>query len=383
MTGKTAPSDIITAALIGCGGRNSQGFHVAGDHEFIVRCDVDRSHLGGAPDNQTRYTDFRYIMDRGDIDAVCIATPPHWHALISIAAAQSGKHIFCEKPMTRTIAEGRAVVNAVEQYGVVFQIGTFDRFTHDHFSGNWRLIHNIMKSGLLKECQAVHNHPQGVWQEWKVKDWSGMVDYEQHSIPSELDYDMWLGPAPWKPFNVHRLHGYFRGYWDYDGGGLADMGMHYLDGRFQYTYAKDYTSPVEIESYAPPAHHDACGMWGWVKLTYADGLTLVLNSHEWGEPLDIPTREPTLDDLSPEEQDKVRAMPDPEPLLSFGDAIRQGGQAGGHAESSHRCSTIMHLANISIRMGRKIYYDPVNEQIIGDEVANRLVNPPMREPWHL
>jgi predicted dehydrogenase len=376
MTGKTGPSDTIAAALIGCGGRKDTGFVVAGDHEIIARCDVDRNHLGAEPNNSTHYTDFRYIMDRQDIDAVCIATPPHWHALISIAAAQSGKHVFCEKPMTRFIAEGRAVVNAVERYGVVFQIGTFSRYHSFEWDAG---MHKLMSSGLLGNIDAVFSHRLD---SWKVKEWTGMVDYQQHSIPPELDYDMWLGPAPWKPYNVHRTHGSFRGYWDYDGGGLTDQGPHLLDG-VQWRFARDYTSPVEVESHAPPAHHDACGMWAWVRLKYADGFTFVFNSREWGTPLELGDRVPSISDLSSEDQDKLNAMPDPEPFLSFGEAIRQGGQSGGNAEASHRCATLLHLANISIRMGRKINYDPVNEQIIGNEIANRLVNQPMRAPWHL
>jgi hypothetical protein len=161
------------------------------------------------------------------------------------------------------------------------------------------------------------------------------------------------------------------------------MGQHYLD-RFQYEYTKDDTSPVEIEAYAPPAHPEACGMWGWVELKYADGLTLVLNSGEWGEPYNRKKpRSVSLKDLDEQSQKKLKEMPDPEPLVDFPTAIRTRKQAGGHAAASTRCVSLMHLANIAIRMGRKIHYDPVKEQIIGDEEANRLVNQPMRAPWHL
>jgi hypothetical protein len=149
-------------------------------------------------------------------------------------------------------------------------------------------------------------------------------------------------------------------------------------------HAKDDTSPVEIEAYAPPAHPEACGMWGWVELKYADGLTLVFDSAEWGQQYN--RKEPhrvSLDDLNEEDREKVKAMPDPEPLVSFAEAVKTRKRPGGHAEAAHRCATLMHLANIAIRTGRKIRYDPVREQIIGDEEANRLVNQPMRAPWHL
>ena len=125
-------------------------------------------------------------------------------------------------------------------------------------------------------------------------------------------------------------------------------------------------------------------MWGWVELKYADGLTFVMDSGEWGKPYDRKkSRGVSLNDLSEEDRKKIEQMPDPEPLVRFPEAIRTRKQAGGHAAVSHRCVTLMHLANIAIRTGRKIHYDPVKEQIIGDEEANRLVNQPMRAPWHL
>jgi hypothetical protein len=126
------------------------------------------------------------------------------------------------------------------------------------------------------------------------------------------------------------------------------------------------------------------GLWGWVELRYADGLTLVFDSGEWGRRYD--RKEPRgvgLSDLAPEQRKKVQALPDPGPLLSFAEAVKTRKQAGGHPEAAHRCATLLHLANIAIRTGRKLRYDPVKEQIVGDEEANRLVNQPMRAPWHL
>jgi hypothetical protein len=165
------------------------------------------------------------------------------------------------------------------------------------------------------------------------------------------------------------------------------MGQHHFDP-VQWTFAKDDTSPVEIEAFAPPAHPEACGMWGWVELKYADGLTFVMDSTEWPEGKKPSynrkeSRGVSLGDLSEEDQKKIKEMPDPEPLVGFPEAIRTRKQAGGHAAAATRSVTLMHLANIAIRTGRKIHYDPVKEEIIGDEEANRLVNPPMRTPWHL
>ena len=374
------PSETVGAALIGCGGRGPGTFDdLNREHRLnvtmLAQCDV---RFRDQADNKTIYTDFRRVLERKDIEVVAIATPPHWHALISIAAMEAGKDVLCEKPMTRFIAEGRAVVEAQKRYKRIFQVGTYGRFGASRNRANIE-THKIMESGLLKPCKAVYINRGG----FKVKEWSGKVNLQPEAVPSNLDWDMYVGPSPMKPYNRHRTGGTHRCYWDYEGGGLADMGQHFFDP-FHWIYAKDDTSPVEIEAYAPPAHPEACGMWGWVEMKYADGFTLVLDSGEWGQPYN--RQEPrgvSMNDLDEESRRKVAAMPDPELLVSFGEAVKTRKRPGGHAEAAHRCATLLHLANIAIRTGRKIRYDPVKEQIIGDEEANRLVNQPMRAPWHL
>ncbi|MGY8688157.1 MAG: Gfo/Idh/MocA family oxidoreductase, partial [Verrucomicrobiales bacterium] len=275
-------------------------------------------------------------------------------------------------------AEGRAVGEGFKPYERIFQIGTFGRFGVSTKQGNI-LKHKIMKSGLLDPCPVVFHHKGGL----KVKQWSGRADLKPADPPENLNWDLYVGPSPMKPYVSQRTGGTHRNYWDYEGGGLADMAQHSLDP-FQWTYAKDHTSPVEIEAHAPPAHPELCAMWGWIEMKYGDGLTLVMESGEWGDPYTRKkTRGLSINDLSQEDQAKIAAMPDPDPLVSFSEAVKTRQQTGGHAEAAHRCATLLHLANIAIRTGRKINYDPVKEEIIGDEQANRLVNPPMRAPWHL
>ncbi|MBN1420518.1 MAG: Gfo/Idh/MocA family oxidoreductase [Planctomycetes bacterium] len=375
--GQIPPSESVGGALIGCGGRGPGTFNeMRGlNPQLLARCDV---RFVGKADDKTMYTDFRRLLDRKDIDVVAIATPPHWHALISIAAMEAGKDVLCEKPMTRFIAEGRAVADAEKRYGRIFQVGTFGRFGASGDRNN-RLKRKIMKSGLLKECPGVHIKRGGL----KVKEWSGLVNAKPQPIPDWLDWDMYCGPSPLRPFHPHRFGGTHRGYWDYEGGGLADMGQHHFDP-ITWIYGKDDTAPVEIEPHAPPAHPEVCGMWGWVEMKYADGFTIVVDSGEWGKRYDRKReRDVRLEDLAEEDRKKVLEMPDPEPLLSFADAVRQRKPAGGNAEAAYRTVCIMHLANIAIRVGRKIRFDPVREEIIGDSEANRLVNQPMRAPWHL
>ena len=373
----TPPSETFGGALIGCGGRGNGTFEAMGlEAKKLAICDVK---FVGSEDNKTIYKDFRRVLERKDIDVVAIATPPHWHALISIAAMEAGKDVLCEKPMTRFIAEGRAVAEAEKRYNRIFQVGTFGRFDVSRDPRSIE-IHKIMASSLLKNnCKGVHIKSGGL----KVKEWSGMVNAQPQPIPKSLDWDFYCGPSPLRPYHPHRHGGTHRGYWDYEGGGLADMGQHHYDP-VQWVYAKDDTSPVEIEAYAPPAHQEACGMWGWVELKYADGMTFVFDSREWGEPYSRKqAREVLLSDLSEEDQKKIKEMPDPEPLVSFAEAVKTRKRAGGNADAANRSATLMHLANIAIRTGRKLRYDPAKEQFIGDEEANRLVNQPMRAPWHL
>ncbi len=390
--GKSPPSETFAAALIGCGGQGGEDLNsyikaYGGDYRLVAACDVDKGRLANVRKNVKTfgegvvgvelYTDFRRVLERKDIDVVSIATPPGWHALISIAAAQAGKDILCEKPMTRFIAEGRAVVNAVMRYKRVFQIGTGGRFGAFN-SIHSKLTHKIMRSGLLNPCPAVFIQRGG----YPVKGYCGRVNLEPQPIPASLDWDMYCGAAPLRPFNGHRFGWSHRYYWDYEGGSLADFTQHYTDP-FQWIYGKDDTSPVEVEALAAPAHPEACGLWAWAELKYADGLTLVLDGKEWGPRYDRkPERRIQLSDLSPENQKKIEAMPEPK-MLSFVEAVKTRGLSAGHAEAAHRAVTIAHLSNIAIRLGRKIKYDPVKEQIVGDEIANRLVYQPMRAPWHV
>ena len=368
------PSETFGAALIGCGGRGGGTFGCLGPGvRRLASCDVKYKDRR---DNKTFYIDFRRVLERKDIDVVAIATHPGWHALISIAAMEAGKDVVCEKPMCRFIAEGRAVADAEKRFGRIFQIES---------KGGYRAntVRKIFESGLLKNCDSVFVQRGGK----KVKEWSGMVKYEAKDAPANLDWDFYCGPAPLRPYQRHRFGGTHRGYWDYEGGGLADMAHHALHAP-AYQYGRDLTAPVEIIPHAPPAHPEACGMWGWCEMKYADGFTLVLDSGEWGKPYDrLPQKNlgeaDLLNMLSEEDRKKIDAMPDPEPQPMFPEAIRTRKPTGSNAERSQRVATIYHLANIAFRCGRKLSYDPAKEEIVGDEEANRLVYQPMRAPWRL
>ena len=371
--GETPPSEEFGGALIGCGGRGGGTWTCLGPGvRRLASCDVkykDRC------DNKTFYVDYRLVLERKDIDVVAIATHPGWHALISIAAMEAGKDVVCEKPMTRFIAEGRAVAEAEKRFGRVFQVERKGGY-------NPNRVRKIFESGLLKNCDSVLVKKGG----FKVKQWSGMVKYPVIDVPANLDWDFYCGPAPLRPFNRHRVGGTHRGYWDHEGGGLSDMAHHHLHG-LAYQYGRDLTAPVEITPHAPPAHPECCGMWGWCEMKYADGFTLVLESGEWGEtyhqkPRNLGEGE-LLNMLSEEDQKKLDEMPDPVRLPYFDEAIRKRCPTASNAERSQRVATIYHLANVAFRCGRPLKFDPDTEQIVGDDEANRLVNQPMRAPWRL
>lgn len=397
----TPPSSTIHHAVIGVGGMGRGHVKMVkadAAGRLLAVCDVDAGNrdravkAGGA--GCKGYRDFREVFDRGDIDVAHVVTPPHWHALISIAAAEAGIDVWCEKPMTRTIAEGQPVIDAVQRNGVVFRLNTWFRL-HGNlygFGSTAKPIKKLVASGLLGRPLTARVSPYTGFG-WKVRAWSGKTNVRPEPIPKNFDYDFWLGPAPVKPYFRHRTHGSFRGYWDYDGGGLTDMGQHYLDP-VQYILDKDHTSPVEVEAYAPwPPHPDACGVWGQVTLTYADGCRIILESGEWGKQ-DTRGR-PYIEGPNgklykgfktdpPELAEKVKSMPDPDPMISdFNVSVRTRKKFGLNEVNGNRSNLLLHLANAAIRTGRKLRFDPVKQRFIDDEGANRLADQPMRAPWHL
>jgi myo-inositol 2-dehydrogenase/D-chiro-inositol 1-dehydrogenase len=397
--GYTPPSEVITRAVIGTGGMGLGG-HVTENPEgeppqTLAVCDVDQNHLARALKKAGRscdgYSDWRKVLERTDIDTIHIATPPHWHGLMCIAAAQAGFDVLGEKPVTHTIYEGRKLVEAIQRYGRIYKVNTSSRYGNCYRFGSSKMLKKLVASGLLGKPLTVRISRQNGFN-WKLKEWSGQTNLTPQPVPDVLDYDMWLGPAPFKPYHPHRVHASFRGYWDYDGGGLTDMGQHYLDP-VQYVLGKDDTSPVAVSAVAPwPPHPDAVGLWETVRMTYADGDTIMLNSGEWGEedPPGLPFIEgpngKVFDNYRTEPAglfEQLDRVPDPPPLLEFEEAVRTRQKAGLNEEVGHRSCTLVNLAAIAIRLGRPLKYDPLKEEFIGDEQANRLVKVPMRAPWHL
>lgn len=289
--------------------------------------------------------------------------------------------------MSRTIGEGRKVVEAVQRNERIFRLNTWFRFQSDFYGMGCKVmpIKKLVRSGMLGWPLKVTVGANTGFS-WKFQ-WSGLTNMPPQEVPKELDYDMWLGPAPYKPYHVHRTHGTFRGYWDYDGGGLGDMGQHYLDP-VQYILGKDNTSPVEIEVDAPQQHHDAVSSFRRVVLRYADGCEVVLDGEGTDQSAYIEGPEGKLHkgfqcDI-PGFQEKLDSLPDPEPQVTdFGEAVRNRSKYALNEVNGHRSCTMINLAKIAIRLGRNLKYDPVNERFIDDDGANSLIHQPMRGPWHV
>jgi predicted dehydrogenase len=358
----------------------------------VAICDVDKLHIKKA---QARikyqvktFTDFRELLQLPEIDIVHIATPPHWHGIMSVMAAEAGKDVWCEKPMTRTIGEGKRVIEAIKANGKMFRLNTWFRFKDRFYGLNTTVkpLKKVVQSGILGwPLKVTISGITGF--NWKFY-WVGKTNLQPQPIPKELDYDMWIGPAPYKPYNKHRTHKTFRGYWDYDGGGLGDMGQHYIDP-VQYFLGKDNTSPVKVEIDAPQQHYDAIGTWRKISYTYADGCQIILDGENKdtnaayiegpkgkifkGFKSDIPNLKAMID-----------TMPDPEPqITTFSESVRTRKKFALNEENGFRSATIVNMGITALRLGRNLEFDPDKLEFINDEEANRMMDQPMRAPWKI
>jgi len=390
-TGFTAPSDQLTKAIIGVGGmgRGHIGYE---DTRVVAICDVDKNHLAQVqkmiPNPVKTYHDFRELLLQPDIDIVHIATPPHWHGIMAVEAARAGKDIWCEKPMTRTIGEGLRVVEEINKYDRIFRLNTWFRFK-DTFYGlgtDVKPLKKVIQSGILGwPLKVTVSGITGY--DWKFY-WSGERNLKPMPVPEELDYDMWLGPAPYKPYNPERVHAKFRGYWDYDGGGLGDMGQHYLDP-VQYLLGKDDTSPVKVEVDAPEQHYDAVGSWRRIEYTYADGCKIILDGENRDKDaayIEGPNGKifRGFKSTIPNLQSFIETLPDPEPqITTFTESVKTRKKFALNEMNGYHSCTVVNMGIVALQLGRTLHFDPATQQFIDDEAANRLINQHMRAPWSI
>ncbi len=393
--GAPAPSERITLGVIGYGGRcrailphfimfdNVQCISVSdcrADRLAIVKKSVD-AHYGNQ--DCTAYADFRELLARADLDAVLIATGDRWHSPLSILAAKAGKDIYCEKPISMTISESRAMADTMARYGTVHQTGHQRRSV-----GSYRFQVEVARSGRIGKVHTV------VCQVWE----GPTVGPDQpRPVPNGFDYDMWLGPTPWHPYTNAYVSGW-NYFWDTGAGPLIGMGCHYTDIA-QWGLLRDDTGPVTYEGTATwkPSAFSETPVTAECCCTYEDGVKIVLRSSgafqdryirfvgsEGWIQVDDQTNAVTAEPQSILRDRAISARgwaQTGDHVRNWLDCIKTRGRTVCHPESAHRATTICHAVNIGLRLGRSLKWDPQAERFVDDVEANAMLRRAMREPW--
>jgi len=371
-------NDRITMAGIGMGGqgRGDLGAFLGFKEVHVVAvCDVVPAHRALAKQMVDRvngnqdcaeYGHFRDVLARPDIDAVLVATPDHWHAIISTEAMAAGKDVYCEKPESLTVRQGRAMEQTARRYGRVFSGGS-QRVWEDY---NW--FHKMVRGGAIGDVREVWVNVGGP---------SEACYLPPVPVPEGVDWEMWLGPAPWRPFHPTLITGGFRPYRDYSGGGMTDWGCHGFGGAL-FACNLHQTGPVEI---IPPDGRDN----PLLTYVFANGVR-IHHGGGWGGLLsfrgtrgETPTRakdgkEPPLPDIQiPNYKGRGGIFGD------FLHCVQTRERPFRDIELGHRTATVSHLGNIAYWLKRPLKWDPVKEEIVGDAEAARWLDRPMREPWSL
>lgn len=417
LNGAVAPSNRIALGVIGAGNQGSNDFKAFLRDErvrIVAVADVNRESPGYweggiagreparswiewhyARDRQAgtykgcdTYEDFRDVLSRKDIDAVTIALPDHWHGLAVTAAARAGKDIYGQKPLALTIAEGRAMSNAVKKYNRVFQCGSQQRS-----DVRFRKACEIVRNGRIGKLQTVLcGLPGGVPDFGKTGD-----RQSPEPVPDGFKYDTWLGPAPEAPYAPGRCHVNFRWILDYSGGQITDWGGHHPDIA-QWAMGTELTGPVAIRN----------GQAQWAKETlwntatdftfdavYASGVTMTISSRVrsgvtfqgtegwvWVNRGAIEASPQALLDYIPG-PGEISLYRSENHYRNFIDCVQSRKEPIAPIEQAHRSISIAHLGNISLRLGRDLRWDPNAEKVLDDESANKMLSRPMRKPWKL
>jgi predicted dehydrogenase len=396
-------NDKIRVGLIGSGGMGRgdlDTFFRYPEVECPVVCDVDDAMMGKAAElvekqrgrRPEMVKDFRRVIERKDVDVLLVATPDHWHALPTVLGCQAGKDVYVEKPLANTIAEGRAMLEASKRHNRIVQMGTQWRSgTH------WKEAVDYVRSGKLGKVTLVRG--------WAHHDWLGNIGNPPDGpVPAGVDYDMWLGPAPKRPFNPSRFHFNFRWFWDYAGGLMTDWGVHLINvmlwamgpeypksvsatgGKFALTDNSE-TPDTQVAIYEFPSytllweHKVGTGIglngWPWgIAFTGTEGTMLLRD----GEYHIIP--EPKKKSL---EKGVFKGGGDARPahVRNFLDCVRSRQQPVENLEIGHHVSTVAHLGNIALRSGATVHWDSKTDKVTNSREANRLVGVQYRKPWSL
>lgn len=411
--GAEAPSERVRVGMIGVGNqggpRNNMNYFL---NNIEAMCDLDpnfRSEAAAYLDKKAGRSavmtdDYRRLLDSKDLDAVVVTVPDQWHAKMTMEACQAGKDVYCEKPLTLVIGEGRPMIEAARKYKRVVQTGSMQR------SGlEFKLVTNLVQSGAIGSVKEVNVTLPGP--NWIDHAKSPAPD---STPPSGFDFDRWLGPAPLRPYNKNHVHYLFRFYWDYSGGQQTNFGAHHLDTA-QWGLGMDDSGPISVEGTA--VYHPE----GWyetpdqtvIKYQYANGVTmncrqtpgiesnkqgtefvgekgslfvwrggLVASSPELLKSVEVPS--PLVQDGSivtlPKED---RRYANHAHVQNFLDCVKSRGTPAADISIGHRSATVCHLGNIAVRSGKKINWNPKTETIEGDRDAAKWLTKEYREPYNL
>ena len=394
--GSIPPSERIVMGAIGVGGQGTRhiggGIWVQGGGflskpyvQFVAVCDVNANNRDNARDIVNKYygnkdcagySDFRQLAERKDIDVVLVGTPDHWHVLASLAAVRNGKDVYCEKPMSLTIKEARELANAVKRYGRVFQVGTQQRSDR-----NFRFACELVRNGYIGQVKSITVNVGG------PPVWSCYAPQEPE--PTWLDWNMWLGPAPYRPYTSAIAPGGWMAYRDYSGGEMTNWGAHMFDVA-QWGMGMDDSGPVKI---IPPDGKDfkvltyryASGTvmtrdgisrpFPGVRFTGTDGFVEVSREHLLTSPESLVRQE-----IRPDEIHLYESINHQDNFL---ECIKTRRRPASNAEAGCRSVTVCHLGNIAYWLERPLKWDPQKERFIGDGQADKMIGRAMRWPWRL
>jgi hypothetical protein len=389
--GAAVPNERVVLGAIGIGGRGSyvlDCFLQEPDVQFVAICEVKaqrrlavKKKADAKYGNQdcAMYRDLREMLARPDLDAVLIATGPNWHALASILAAKAGKDVYCEKPCSKNISDSLALAQTFRRTGRVFQAGTQRRSLP-----NFAFAAELARSGKLGKLHTLHAHPGGLGTAT-----SGWVPAEPEPNKEEADWDLYLGPAAWRPFNRALLNngGGFEKGGGLVGGGCLEWGSHCVD-LCQWANDSDHTAAVE---YWPEGNQ--------LLARYANGVKLVMRNEGWlplgscpvryegdtgwvetGDNGDLAASSPELISGTPA---RIAGYPADFHVRDFLDCVKSRGQPRANAEVACWSHITCHAANIAQFLGRRVHYDPRKNEFLGDEEANRLRSEALREPWRV
>ena len=401
--GAVAPSNRLALGVIGTGGRgmgNTREFISQPNIQLVGMCDTDAKNLTAGQKSVEAQVgkgdikataDYRELCARKDLDIVLVATPDHLHALASVEALRNGKDVYCEKPLANSVGEGRMVVEAAKRYNRVFQTGSQER------SGpNARHVCQLVRDGRIGKVHTVRiNLPDQDRQHKLAQAYKGVPP--EAPVPEGLDWDRWLGHTPKVPYHRDRCHFMWRFILAYGGGEMTDRGAHVID-LAGLGLGTDDTGPIDFDArgvQTPGSLYDTFWGYSWT-CNYANGVKMIgstegprgikfAGTDGWifiaihGGALEV-SDPAILGDYKPQKAGRDFAMIHKENFL---EAVKTRGQPNAPAETGHRTASICHLLNLSMKLGKKLEWDPKAERITNDESANQHLMPKMREPYVL